>query len=672
MVIRLCTYCLLLLFCLCALHSHAQWGISIINQDFGLGNEDPGTIGSPLPPGTTDFTFSNQWCPPAGSYTIARRINIKSCFNNKWIDLSSDATSDWVFGADLSNMMLVNNDGLTDPRVLYQDTTRTALCAGSTFEFSMSVINLDLPTFCNTPLFPAIELEVLNAATGQVIATRQTGDIMYASPIPRYTFSIHALNFVLPPGVDRLVVKLLLLPVYGYKNCGGDFAIDDILLRSTGPTIKIGFDDLPAGYSVSSVCFQDNKTISMTGNMDPFYTTPLLQWQQSTDNGTSWTDIPGATANNYASTFSTPDTFLFRLSGGDASNMANQNCRVISNIIKVNVEGIPSDFAVTSNSPVCAGQDLTLNATGGAAYTWSGPNGFSDDVYYAHIYNSTLADSGIYYVDIKTAGGCQARGSTYVKVIGTDVTAGPDTSVCQGRTVQLRASQGISYAWSPATGLSKTTIANPVASPGATTIYSVMVTDKDGCTAEARATVTVLNKIAVKAAIEGTDNLCRYYDSASFKNKSTGNIAAWNWNFGNGQTSTLPNPPVQYYSSAGNETSFIAQLAVKDTSGCADTAWHVLKVINNCFIAVPTAFTPNGDGSNDYLYPLNAYKATNLSFRVYNRNGQLVFETKDWTRKWNGTIKGNPQPVGAYVWMLDYTDAAGKKVSLKGTTALIR
>jgi len=98
----------------------------------------------------------------------------------------------------------------------------------------------------------------------------------------------------------------------------------------------------------------------------------------------------------------------------------------------------------------------------------------------------------------------------------------------------------------------------------------------------------------------------------------------------------------------------------------------VLKVINNCFIAVPTAFTPNGDGSNDYLYPLNAYKATNLSFRVYNRNGQLVFETKDWTRKWNGTIKGNPQPVGAYVWMLDYTDAAGKKVSLKGTTALIR
>ena len=70
---------------------------------------------------------------------------------------------------------------------------------------------------------------------------------------------------------------------------------------------------------------------------------------------------------------------------------------------------------------------------------------------------------------------------------------------------------------------------------------------------------------------------------------------------------------------------------------------------------------------------LNAYKADNLEFRVYNRWGQLVFETKDWTRKWNGTINGNPQAAGTYVWMLQYTHHdTGQHFSLKGTTVLIR
>ena len=97
-----------------------------------------------------------------------------------------------------------------------------------------------------------------------------------------------------------------------------------------------------------------------------------------------------------------------------------------------------------------------------------------------------------------------------------------------------------------------------------------------------------------------------------------------------------------------------------------------MKVVDNCYIAVPTAFTPNGDGVNDYLYPMNAYKATQLLFRVFNRNGQLVFETRDWTKKWDGTFRGNPQTSNVYVWELSYTDATGKRIFLKGPALLIR
>ncbi|HEY2722589.1 MAG TPA: gliding motility-associated C-terminal domain-containing protein, partial [Chitinophagaceae bacterium] len=176
----------------------------------------------------------------------------------------------------------------------------------------------------------------------------------------------------------------------------------------------------------------------------------------------------------------------------------------------------------------------------------------------------------------------------------------------------------------------------------------------------------------IKAAITGPDYLCRPYDSVSFKDASVGIISKWNWDFGNGQADTTARPSVQFYSINNNDINYMVRLYVTDTSGCADTAYHFLKVVDNCYIAVPNAFTPNGDGLNDYLYPLNAYKATNLLFRVYDRNGQLVFETRDWTRKWDGKIKGVPQSTGVYVWMLEYRDERGRKVSLKGTTVLIR
>jgi gliding motility-associated-like protein len=91
------------------------------------------------------------------------------------------------------------------------------------------------------------------------------------------------------------------------------------------------------------------------------------------------------------------------------------------------------------------------------------------------------------------------------------------------------------------------------------------------------------------------------------------------------------------------------------------------------YIAVPSAFTPNADGLNDWLGPLNALKADDLRFRVFNRMGQLVFETKDWTRQWDGNINGVLQDTGIYAWLLSFTHHdTGEKIFMKGTTLLIR
>ena len=176
----------------------------------------------------------------------------------------------------------------------------------------------------------------------------------------------------------------------------------------------------------------------------------------------------------------------------------------------------------------------------------------------------------------------------------------------------------------------------------------------------------------LKAAFE-TNNLLCPEDAATFINKSIGDITNYYWDFGNGNTSEVQNPPSLHYPILNVEKTYPISLIVENKAGCFDTAVNNLKVLKSCYIAVPNAFTPNGDGLNDYLYPLNAYKADNLEFSVYNRIGELVFHTNDWTQKWDGTIKGNPQDSGIYVWMLKYTNHdTGKKIFQKGSTVLIR
>ena len=91
------------------------------------------------------------------------------------------------------------------------------------------------------------------------------------------------------------------------------------------------------------------------------------------------------------------------------------------------------------------------------------------------------------------------------------------------------------------------------------------------------------------------------------------------------------------------------------------------------FIDVPTAFTPNNDGLNDYFRPHNALKADNYQFKVYNRWGQLIFQSANWREKWDGKINGVLQPTAVYVWMLSYIHRDTKQpVFKKGTVTLIR
>jgi gliding motility-associated-like protein len=197
-----------------------------------------------------------------------------------------------------------------------------------------------------------------------------------------------------------------------------------------------------------------------------------------------------------------------------------------------------------------------------------------------------------------------------------------------------------------------------------------LTVSNDYCTDVHNETIAIAQRLDAKFNSPG---ITCAVDPVTITDASAGNITVWNWNFGEGNTSTQQNPePFKYPKSPGEKT-YIIKLSISNEIGCSDTASANLVVVGNCNILVPSAFTPNSDGKNDYLFPTNAFGADNLIFRVYNRFGQLVFESRDWQQKWDGNVNGQPQASGTYVWSLIYTlRSTGRRYNFKGTTLLVR
>ncbi|MBS1563497.1 MAG: gliding motility-associated C-terminal domain-containing protein, partial [Bacteroidetes bacterium] len=138
----------------------------------------------------------------------------------------------------------------------------------------------------------------------------------------------------------------------------------------------------------------------------------------------------------------------------------------------------------------CIGTPMQLNASGGNTYSWSPATGLSNTGIANPV--ATPATTTKYYVSGTDKYGCSAKDSVLLTVNALPVvTHTPDTTICHDKTLQLSASGGTNYSWSPAANLSNAVIANPVASPVRSTLFTVTVTDANKCVSKASITVRV-------------------------------------------------------------------------------------------------------------------------------------------------------------------------------------
>jgi gliding motility-associated-like protein len=114
------------------------------------------------------------------------------------------------------------------------------------------------------------------------------------------------------------------------------------------------------------------------------------------------------------------------------------------------------------------------------------------------------------------------------------------------------------------------------------------------------------------------------------------------------------------------------EVLVKDDIGCSAVDGVFIKAYEGPTYHLPNAFSPNGDGLNEIFRPIPSGIVSTEYFRIFDRHGTLIFQTREWLKGWNGTFQGKPALAGTYVWSIKGVDVNGSPVDMKGTVILIR
>lgn len=321
------------------------------------------------------------------------------------------------------------------------------------------------------------------------------------------------------------------------------------------------------------------------------------------------------------------------------------------------------------NPEICAGDSVTLIASGAQAYSWSPPANLSCIACVRTV--ARPASTTSYNVIGKDANGCADTGYVTVNVIErVPVSVDSGVRICYGDQIMLGATGGTYYDWSPASSLEGPFLPNPVARPESTTVYSVIITEnrcfKD--TLQQKVTVMPLPLIDIMDGFNGVPGATVQLTTTTERANSI------TWAPPRGLSCYDCFNPV-----ATLEKTIVYVAIVTDSIGCK--ARDTIRIIVGCDASafyMANTFTPNNDGKNDYFYP-QALGANKINrFMIYNRWGEVVFSATDIPvnvpeRGWDGTFKGKEVPPDAFVYVVEaLCPDGGGPILLKGDVTLMR
>jgi gliding motility-associated-like protein len=292
----------------------------------------------------------------------------------------------------------------------------------------------------------------------------------------------------------------------------------------------------------------------------------------------------------------------------------------------------------------CLGDSAVFAAgTGFATYLWS--NGQSGHAI-------VVKTAGTYSVTASTAEGCKSRDT--VQVLQVYALPQPrldkNGALCLGDSRSLKPGDFAAYQWS-------NNSSGPSLTVNAIGIYAVTVTDQNGCKGSDTTRITTIHPLP-QGFLPADTAICSY---SSLELKPSVEYNRYTWSNGTVVKGITITQPGQY------------SLDVIDSRGCRGKDTVVVSV-KDCMsgLYVPTAFSPNRDGKNDLFRPLLFGNVKQFRFTVYNRWGQIIYQTTELQKGWDGRLAGKDAETGVFVWTCAYQLADGEPKTEKGTVTLIR
>ena len=402
-------------------------------------------------------------------------------------------------------------------------------------------------------------------------------------------------------------------------------------------------------YNASPFCLSAGGTSSVTQTGLAGGTYAASPGGLSINSSTGAVDISTSTPGAYTITYS--------FNNGLCSNTTTTSLTILPKPV----------LTVTNPAPVCIPASVDITATAVTAGSTSGMTYqyFSDAACTIPLTNaSTITTSGTYYIrGVLTSSGCQ----TDVRAVNVVVSATPAISVanvaaiCRGEAVTLSASSpGNSITWQNI-GAGN----NVIVYPQSTTTYTAVATNAAGCSVSATVQVQVRDFKVTLTANKNPIMPGLMLTLTSGANRSY-NVVGWK-------------PEANFTAQTAIAQSFI----IKDSSqtfavigrsadGCLDTASLFIELEpGGKDFFIPNAFTPNNDGKNDTFKPYGS-SIKSIEMRVFNQWGELVYQTTDVNKGWDGIFKGKAQPVGVYPYGIKVTFLDNTTVTKRGTVNLVR
>lgn len=581
--------------------------------DFGSGTanivaQDPG-----IAPG---YTYTRTTPPSDGFYSITNNTGEWSNLYGSWLEIRDNSD-------DPNGYMMVVNASFS-PGIFYEKKI-TGLCEGTLYEFSADIINI---IKVNEPGHSEPNVSFFLDNEEQFSTGRIPQDARWK------TFGF---TFTTPPGVTEMTLTLRNNAPGGIGN---DLALDNISFRACGASAFINTEEN------IFLCEDDNDPAPLTADID--VDDLAIQWQTFSASTNSWMSIPDEIGEQFFHDIFDAGTYQYRyLSAGSRANLNNFKCRIISDVITIEV--LPLFYELSDT--ICEGTAYQLGDT-------------------------VLTEPGTYTATLLSSQGCDSIVTVDLAVLPNQLSFELDgqAPACVGDQDGSISLANIQNALGPlrifmnGDRIQGTSISNLN-----TGLYSFSLEDAIGCTATNNIALTVDNPFRIDVGEDLNLDLGQTIDTLQVQ--ATKNIVEITWAPSDFLSCDACPTPVL---TAAQDISYV--IRATDENGC--TTMDSLNVrLNNeeINIYIPNAFSPNGDGQNDFfnVFSFDALIEEVRSMRIFDRWGGLVFESTNAQPNleesgWNGRLNGEVVEEGVYIYQFELRLITGEEIVKSGTINLIR